>query len=83
MANDLIEKTIEDMQAQIHQQHLQLALQERVMGCLLRGLSRHPDLLDDVENEFHALIDATAKKSPELLGVLVPYLEKLAHRESD
>ncbi len=83
MANDQIEKTIEDMQAQIHQQHLQLALQERVMGCLLRGLSRHPDLLDNVENEFHALIDATVKKSPELFDVLVPYLEKLAHRDSD
>ncbi|HHF3942025.1 hypothetical protein MY898_04715 [Haemophilus influenzae] len=81
--NDQMQKTLQDMQAQIHQQHLQLALQERVMGCLLRGLSRHPDLLDDVENEFHALIDATAKKSPELFDVLVPYLEKLAHRDSD
>lgn len=81
--NDQMQKTLQDMQAQIHQQHLQLALQERVMGCLLRGLSRHPDLLDDVENEFHALIDATVKKSPELFDVLVPYLEKLAHRDSD
>lgn len=81
--NDQMQKTLQNMQAQIHQQHLQLALQERVMGCLLRGLSRHPDLLDDVENEFHALIDATVKKSPELFDVLVPYLEKLAHRDSD
>ena len=81
--NDQMQKTLQDMQTQIHQQHLQLALQERVMGCLLRGLSRHPDLLDDVENEIHALIDATVKKSPELFDVLVPYLEKLAHRDSD
>ncbi|GBK96945.1 hypothetical protein NTHiID24_15260 [Haemophilus influenzae] len=81
--NDQMQKTLQNMQAQIHQQHLQLALQESVMGCLLRGLSRHPDLLDDVENEFHALIDATVKKSPELFDVLVPYLEKLAHRDSD
>lgn len=81
--NDQMQKMLQNMQAQIHQQHLQLALQESVMGCLLRGLSRHPDLLDDVENEFHALIDATVKKSPELFDVLVPYLEKLAHRDSD
>ena len=81
--NDQMQKTLQDMQELIYQLTLQQGLQERVMGCLLRGLSHHPDLLDDVENEFHALIDATAKKSPELLGVLVPYLEKLAHRESD
>lgn len=81
--NDQMQKTLQDMQAQIHQQHLQLALQERVMGCLLRGLARHPDVIDDVENELHALIDATVKKSPELFDVLVPYLEKLAHRDSD
>ena len=80
MANDLIEKIIEDMQAQIHQQHLQLALQERVMGCLLRGLSRHPDLLDDVENELHMLIDSPSQISPELLDVLVPFVERLAKR---
>lgn len=80
MANDLIEKTIEDMQAHIYQQHLQLALQERVIGCLLRGLSRYPDLLDDVENELHMLIDSTSQISPELLDVLVPFVERLAKR---
>ena len=81
MANDLIEKTIEDMQAHIYQQHLQLALQERVIGCLLRGLSRHPDLLDDVENEIHALIDVTHQTQPELLDVLVPFVERLTKRD--
>ena len=81
MANDLIEKTIEDMQTHIYQQHLQLALQERVMGCLLRGLSRHPDLLDDVENEIHALIDVTHQTQPELLDVLVPFVERLTKRD--
>lgn len=79
--NDQMQKTFQDMQAQIHQQHLQLALQERVMGCLLRGLSRHPDLLDDVENEIHALIDVTHQTQPELLDVLVPFVERLTKRD--
>ena len=79
--NDQMQKTLQDMQAQIHQQHLQLALQERVMGCLLRGLSRHPDLLDDVENEIHALIDVTHQTQPELLDVLVPFVERLTKRD--
>lgn len=81
MANDQIEKTIEEMQIQIHQQQLQLALQERVIGCLLRGLSRQPDLLDSVELEIHTLIDSTSQKSPELLDVLVPYVEHLTKPE--
>ncbi|HHF6934041.1 TPA: hypothetical protein ACPQKL_000878 [Haemophilus influenzae] len=81
--NDQMQKTLQDMQTQLYQLQLQQGLQERVMGCLLRGLARHPDVIDDVENELHALIDATAKKSPELFDVLVPYLEKLAHRDSD
>ena len=79
--NDQMQKTFQDMQVQIHQQHLQLALQERVMGCLLRGLSRHPDLLDDVENEIHALIDITHQTQPELLDVLVPFVERLTKRD--
>lgn len=79
--NDQMQKTFQDMQVQIHQQHLQLALQERVMGCLLRGLSRHPDLLDDVENEIHALIDVTHQTQPELLDVLVPFVERLTKRD--
>ena len=79
--NDQMQKTLQDMQAQIHQQHLQLALQERVLGCLLRGLSRHPDLLDDVENEIHALIDVTHQTQPELLDVLVPFVERLTKRD--
>ena len=79
--NDQMQKTLQDMQTQIHQQHLQLALQERVMGCLLRGLSRHPDLLDDVENEIHALIDVTHQTQPELLDVLVPFVERLTKRD--
>ncbi|MCK8896557.1 hypothetical protein MY715_05640 [Haemophilus influenzae] len=78
-----MQKTLQDMQTQLYQLQLQQGLQERVIGCLLRGLARHPDVIDDVENELHALIDATAKKSPELFDVLVPYLEKLAHRDSD
>lgn len=81
--NDQMQKTLQDMQTQLYQLQLQQGLQERVMGCLLRGLARHPDVIDDVENELHALIDATVKKSPELFDVLVPYLEKLAHRDSD
>ncbi|MCK8971667.1 hypothetical protein MY841_05570 [Haemophilus influenzae] len=81
--NDQMQKTLQDMQTQLYQLQLQQGLQERVIGCLLRGLARHPDVIDDVENELHALIDATAKKSPELFDVLVPYLEKLAHRDSD
>lgn len=78
--NDQMQKTLQDMQAQIHQQHLQLALQERVMGCLLRGLARHPDVIDDVENELHALIASVKQTNPELLDVLLPYIGKLSHR---
>jgi hypothetical protein len=49
----------------------------------LRGLAHHPDLLDDVENELHALIASVKQTNPELLDVLLPYIGKLAHRDSD
>lgn len=79
--NDQMQKTLQDMQAQIYQLTLQQALQERVIGCILRGLARHRDLLDDVENEIHALIDATHQTQPELLDVLVPFVERLTKRD--
>lgn len=80
MANDQNENTLEAIQQKLYQLQLQQALQERVLGCLLRGLARHPDVLDDVENELHALIDATEQTQPEVFDVLVPYLEKLTNR---
>ena len=81
--NDQMQKTLQDMQAQLYQLQLQQGLQERVMGCLLRGLAHHTDLLDDVENELHALIASVKQTNPELLDVLLPYIGKLAHRDSD
>ena len=81
--NDQMQKTLQDMQAQLYQLQLQQGLQERVMGCLLRGLARHPDVIDDVENELHALIASVKQTNPELLDVLLPYIGKLAHRDSD
>ena len=79
--NDQMQKTLQDMQELIYQLTLQQGLQERVIGCLLRGLARHPDLLDDVENEIHALIDVTHQTQPELLDVLVPFVERLTKRD--
>lgn len=79
--NDQNENMLEDIQKQLYLIQLQQGLQERALGCLLRGLARHPDLLDDVQNEFHALIDTTHQTQPELLDVLVPYIERLTKRE--
>ncbi|OOF38838.1 hypothetical protein BKK49_09040 [Rodentibacter rarus] len=79
--SDQIEKTLEHIQEQLYLIQLQQGLQERVLGCLLRGLARHPDLLDDVENEFHALADAMKQTNPELLDVVLPYIERLTKRE--
>ena len=78
--NDLIEKTLENVQTQLALMQTQCALQERVLGCLFRGLARHPALLDDVENELHALIDAMQKTNPELLDVLLPFVAHLTQR---
>lgn len=78
---DQNQKMLEEIETKLSLLMLQQGLQERVLGCLFRGLARHPDVIDDVENEFHALIDATAKKSPELLDVLVPFVERLTQRD--
>ncbi|OOF58903.1 hypothetical protein [Rodentibacter myodis] len=73
--------TLEQIQTQLYQLQLQQGIQERVLGCLLRGLARHPDVIDDVENEFHALADAMKQTNPELLDVVLPYIERLTKRE--
>ncbi|MCK9129641.1 hypothetical protein MZA97_09470 [Haemophilus influenzae] len=46
----------------------------------MRGLARHSDVIDDVENELHALIASVKQTNPELLDVLLPYIGKLSHR---
>lgn len=79
--NDQNQKMLEEIETKLSLLMLQQGLQERVLGCLLRGLARRADVIDDVENEFHALIDATHQTQPELLDVLVPFVERLTKRD--
>lgn len=64
------------LEVRVAQMELQLALQERVLSALLISLAEHhPDVLDSVENELHALLDE--QTSDELKDVFHVFLRRL------
>ena len=65
------------IQEQLNLLNLQLSLQDKLMGCLIRSLRQQPALLDRFEDECHLLVDELGETHPEVVDVRSQYLEKI------